>query len=141
MNDLAKAWLEALESDSYEQGQGALRVGDQYCCLGVACDLGEKQGIVKSEPDGAGGYFYIDAEGDRNGGVLPMGMWQALGLKEANPEFVANDFDPHVLHTARTTHRFALTGLNDALKLTFRQIAFVIRNHPEMFTDYKENPA
>ena len=33
------AWVAALRSGKYEQGRGALRTGDTYCCLGVACDL------------------------------------------------------------------------------------------------------
>jgi hypothetical protein len=141
MNDLAKAWLEALESDDYEQGTGALRVCDQYCCLGVACDLGEKQGILTSIVSAADKvYAYTDAGGINESGVLPPGMWQALGLREPNPDFLINDLDPHFLHT-RASQRFALTELNDSQKFTFRQIAYVIRNHPEMFTDYKENPA
>jgi hypothetical protein len=29
----------ALESGKFEQALGALRVGDGYCCLGVACEI------------------------------------------------------------------------------------------------------
>jgi hypothetical protein len=37
-----KAWLEALRSGRYKQGQGKLRrEGDEFCCLGVLCDLGQ----------------------------------------------------------------------------------------------------
>jgi len=32
-------WCEALESGKYKQGRDALRNGDMFCCLGVACDL------------------------------------------------------------------------------------------------------
>lgn len=32
-------WVDALRSGEYEQCEGALRRGDKYCCLGVACDL------------------------------------------------------------------------------------------------------
>ena len=37
--DIKQAWLTALRSGDYQQGQGYLRQGDQYCCLGVLCDL------------------------------------------------------------------------------------------------------
>lgn len=38
--DAAAAWVHALESGKYQQGQGLLRDGDdQFCCLGVACDI------------------------------------------------------------------------------------------------------
>ena len=32
-------WTEALRSGEYQQGRRALRDGDAFCCLGVACDL------------------------------------------------------------------------------------------------------
>ena len=37
--DIKQAWLTALRSGDYQQGQGYLRQGDHYCCLGVLCDL------------------------------------------------------------------------------------------------------
>ena len=40
MNPQIKArWVAALRSGDYTQGKGALRRGDEYCCLGVLCDL------------------------------------------------------------------------------------------------------
>jgi hypothetical protein len=35
-------WLTTLRSGEYKQGRHALRNGDQFCCLGVACDLYQK---------------------------------------------------------------------------------------------------
>ena len=32
-------WIEILRSGTYKQGTGTLQKGDQFCCLGVACDL------------------------------------------------------------------------------------------------------
>lgn len=42
MNGELKAkWLEALRSGRYKQGQGRLRdESNQFCCLGVLCDVG-----------------------------------------------------------------------------------------------------
>lgn len=37
--EVAEIWVQALRSGKYKQGQGALRTGDAYCCLGVLCDL------------------------------------------------------------------------------------------------------
>ena len=44
MNEEIKAqWIEALLSGEYKQGKGALRNSkDEYCCLGVLCDLYSK---------------------------------------------------------------------------------------------------
>lgn len=36
---IAKKWVKALRSGEYQQGQGQLRDGDQFCCLGVLCNL------------------------------------------------------------------------------------------------------
>ncbi|MES2366991.1 MAG: hypothetical protein V4563_14040 [Pseudomonadota bacterium] len=36
---LAKQWVAALRSGKYKQGKGKLRRGDEFCCLGVLCDL------------------------------------------------------------------------------------------------------
>ena len=37
-------WIETLRSGIYKQCKGALRNGDTFCCLGVACDLIDKDG-------------------------------------------------------------------------------------------------
>jgi hypothetical protein len=39
MNENAKEWVAALRSGAYQQTAGRLRRGDNFCCLGVACDL------------------------------------------------------------------------------------------------------
>lgn len=37
--EIKDKWIAALTSGEYKQGQGYLRLGDTYCCLGVLCDL------------------------------------------------------------------------------------------------------
>jgi hypothetical protein len=48
MNPEFKAdWLAALRSGEYPQGRGALRNKQgEFCCLGVACDIEEKKGLL-----------------------------------------------------------------------------------------------
>jgi hypothetical protein len=41
-DDVKKKWVAALRSGKYKQGTGALRRGDEYCCLGVLCDVYRK---------------------------------------------------------------------------------------------------
>src|SRR4051812_403851 len=41
---LKTRWIEALESGQYEQGRHCLRHKNQFCCLGVLCDLMEPEG-------------------------------------------------------------------------------------------------
>lgn len=46
--NLKTAWIKALRSNKYKQGQGFLRKNNQYCCLGVLIDLYDKNGWQKS---------------------------------------------------------------------------------------------
>jgi hypothetical protein len=43
--EFKRKWVEALRSGRYKQGRGVLRSSDdEFCCLGVACDLfGEEE--------------------------------------------------------------------------------------------------
>ena len=47
--DVAKQWAAALRSGDYEQGRDYLHrdlgTGDEWCCLGVLCDLAVKDGV------------------------------------------------------------------------------------------------
>ena len=53
--EIKAQWLSALRSGDYQQGQGYLRQGDQYCCLGVLCDLyGKAVGPEWDEYDSGG---------------------------------------------------------------------------------------
>ena len=36
---IKERWLEALRNGDYEQGKRRLKQGDNYCCLGVLCDI------------------------------------------------------------------------------------------------------
>lgn len=69
-----KLWVEKLRSGEYEQGEGALRVkgeeGDQYCCLGLACDVyreltgkGEWKDPVVSGEDTEGVKYRFEIDG------------------------------------------------------------------------------
>lgn len=46
--DIKDQWVAALRSGDYKQGRGALHdtVSDEYCCLGVLCDLAVKAGVT-----------------------------------------------------------------------------------------------
>jgi hypothetical protein len=47
LNKAAKKWVKALRSGKYKQTQGCLYDGYGYCCLGVACELAKKEGIIE----------------------------------------------------------------------------------------------
>lgn len=40
--EIKKQWVKALRSGKYQQGKNHLRVGNEFCCLGVLCDIAPK---------------------------------------------------------------------------------------------------
>jgi hypothetical protein len=46
---LKAAWIDALRSGEYEQGDGQLQKGNRFCCLGVLCLAAEKIGFAEAE--------------------------------------------------------------------------------------------
>ena len=51
-SDIAKGWARALRGGEYEQGKSQLRNKDEFCCLGVLCDLFSQETGEKWENDG-----------------------------------------------------------------------------------------
>lgn len=121
MNQEFKAkWLAALRSGEYRQGTGVLRTGDnRFCCLGVACDLLVKQGVL---PD-----WLWEAGGNEEGGSwsvqraaksLPDQAMQAMGVETAFGLLPGRTIDQEL-------NGYALSVLND-YGATFEQIADII---------------
>jgi len=50
-------WIAALRSGEYKQGVQLLRQGDQFCCLGVLCDLHRKAHQSEGEDDTVNAWF------------------------------------------------------------------------------------
>ena len=60
-----KKWLKALRSGEYEQGQGCLvNDKDQFCCLGVACNLVVDEGVGEWRKEGDDWTFNTKTESD-----------------------------------------------------------------------------
>jgi hypothetical protein len=58
-NELRKQWVEALRSGEYRQGYGTLRnVNNEYCCLGVLCDI-----VAKDQPEKFGWKHEMKGDG------------------------------------------------------------------------------
>ncbi len=72
MNErIKKLWIESLRSGLYQQGNGRLRVGDKYCCLGVLCDLYDQEhgtsSWVSGDPITEEGCYVFRLSGDWDG--------------------------------------------------------------------------
>lgn len=81
MNDNAKKWVAALRSGKYQQCQNALcrEIDGQYtfCCLGVACDLFQKENSsleITTGPDDSIAY-------DKTISYLPIEVKAWLNIK------------------------------------------------------------
>lgn len=111
MNENAKKWVAALRSGEYRQGRGCLMSAEGYCCLGVACDVYEKE-TGRSLPRNIGGFFTRAVlEGD----FRVVRDWLEL-----------NSYDG--THSGRG--RSSLADANDT-GATFLEIADIIESEPE----------
>lgn len=45
--EIIERWADALESGEFQQGRGSLRCGDEFCCLGVLCELAVREGVIE----------------------------------------------------------------------------------------------
>jgi hypothetical protein len=73
-----RAWVEALRSGKYTQGQGRLRSSSNaFCCLGVACDLAVKAGVIPPPDE----YVFSYGEGrEATHNYLPLSVREWLGV-------------------------------------------------------------
>jgi hypothetical protein len=117
LNKNARAWVRALRSGKYKQGKNQLRSGDRFCCLGVACELAVKAGVI-GPPVLDKTYRYGDSRFELDQRV---GNW--LGLRDNAGRFMKKG-EPE-----------SLSDLNDHGK-KFVTIARIIESKPEgLFVD------
>jgi len=96
---IARKWVVALKSGKYKQARSRLKNGDNYCCLGVLCNLYEEE---------------TGDEGWENYKVLPPQVRDWAGMQ-------TND------GTYGDTKR--LTRDNDTLRKSFTKIANIIKEN------------
>lgn len=119
--ELQLAWLDALESGEYKQGEGCLRQevasGEfEYCCLGVAAELmgGEWERDYHMEP--------FKLKGSNLLSSLPYEMWLELKLYHNQGGVAAGQSEA----------RKSLAYLNDS-GYSFKEIAALLRTNPEKY--------
>ena len=114
LNENAKKWVAALRSGEFAQGQHFLRKHDNYCCLGVACELYRREtGNGEWWQVTQGKYTFI-SDSYEFVTVLPSTVAYWLGLHTEAGEFGVED---------------SLADMNDTGK-TFDEIADVIESEP-----------
>lgn len=119
MNDNVKKWVAALRSGEYKQGVRRLHTTnseDKFCCLGVACDLYQKEvGGLIVEVMGVQEDRQRPVAYDNNIGSLPPRVQNWLGIKGSYG-------DPY---SGVIVNEDSLSGLNDK-GMSFDEIADVI---------------
>ena len=108
-----KVWVEALRSGEYEKGKGALRTGDTFCCLGVACEVYRRKA---KKGHWNGGWFAASKKSEHRS-ILPREVAKWLGLTS----------DPVV--TLKSRESVSLINLNDGRGYSFKRIAKVIEKN------------
>lgn len=82
-SEIKKQWVDALHSEEYKQGTGGLRTGqdrNEYCCLGVLCDLHAKAtgtAWQRNNDNGSNTLKYLTTSG-----YLPTAVCDWAGVAE-----------------------------------------------------------
>lgn len=106
--------MAALRSGEYKQTRGALSRGDEFCCLGVACEISGLGTWSESDSELAPRIFMTVSHADHM--ILPSGVMKYYGFSESNPTVRHNDRD------------YSLGGLNDRY-VSFEEIAAIIEKN------------
>lgn len=107
-----RKWLKALRSGEYKQGRHALNTNDQYCCLGVLCELAVKEKVVTKYKDEWTTHAVYDGEMY----ALPACVRDWAELDSCNPCVIF-----------KNRSEVSLAELNDQGR-SFKQIARIIEN-------------
>ena len=118
--EIKRKWVSALRSGTYRQGQGKLRLADNFCCLGVLCEISAK-----------GDWYQGKYLGEKN--FLPKEVLNWSELREHSPKVPAPVGDiryrewmaTHGEQVTITAGKVDLAALND-MGFTFREIAEMI---------------
>jgi len=101
--EIKKAWIEALRSGKYKQGRMCLKRDNEYCCLGVLCEINNKLeefGCLI----GTSNNVYLSENLEEEFNLIYNGHFKGFLIDEMR----------------------CLTEMNDSRNFTFEQIAEVI---------------
>ena len=102
--EIKDRWLIALRSGDYIQGTGSLKIDDSFCCLGVLCDILQKDLNT----------YWDDDSFENTSDLLPEIVWKYAELPDSDPG----------IDGTRT-----LSSCNDFRRNSFEEIADLIEKH------------
>ena len=114
------AWLAALRSGEYKQGKYALNSDRGFCCLGVACDVAMKMGLVQAD------WVKLSRQPENALAFMEKGDSTDYGLGLPPNFAVRAMFADGEVHAFITGDHASFAALNDQQGLTFAQLADII---------------
>lgn len=95
-----KLWVDALRSGEYKQGFEALRSpDDEFCCLGVLCDLYSKEKTIPWDDTNGGSYTH---EGGISFPSQNVKDWADIWFVYSNILSVLVDMNDHARNSFKT---------------------------------------
>ena len=122
LNENAKKWVAALRSGEFKQGVRQLRgKDDSYCCLGVACELAAREGVIPPAEfiEAKQIYFY-----DACGYFLPVDVIKWLGLETRDGRFAVRNSDDSYEYPN-------FLSIKNDNRIPFAEIADIIESEPK----------
>jgi hypothetical protein len=118
---IKQRWVAALKSGQYQQGRTALRYRDNFCCLGVLCDIAVHDGVARWSKMADDDYFCLDEAELPPAAVM---AWAGLGTIWRDPYIDG--------HAVNQEGPIGLAQINDGetgRDYTFNEIADLIDIH------------
>jgi len=114
-----KAWVKALRSENYTQGQSMLlTLGGEHCCLGVLCDvIGMKPRLKRIRVTNGDMMYYFGNHCD----FTPYKAMQSVGLRSSDGSWEPDDEEDQTP---------SLSHINDN-GFSFNDIADIIESEPD----------
>lgn len=126
--EFKKEWVAALRSGEFNQGVGALSLNGKYCCLGVACELLHRKGLIpKRVSEKSGNIVYYGVT--ESSALLPMDVQQFMGVIGNSPMVfipLTQESFENMLHNHLGKH-VDVSTLNDN-QVSFKNIADLIES-------------
>ncbi|MEK6860402.1 MAG: hypothetical protein AABY07_00385 [Nanoarchaeota archaeon] len=114
--EIAEKWADALESGKYQQGKGGLHKDNQFCCLGVLCDIFSRENNKRWISDDISPFNSILGKDD----ILPSKVKRWAGMKSATGILKSNDL---------VTYNDAPQQVKKRKDFNFKDIAGLIRRN------------
>ncbi len=112
-------WYDELMSGKHEQTISALQDKGGKCCLGVACHIAVREGII-DEPE-IDMLSYETASFDGHNATLPPSVMEWLGFDTVDP------VTSKEMSRALTNYYPTFSELNDNEKMNFEEIAAILK--------------